>query len=173
MCESEKKYIFAKKLTNKIIDMKRVFLMIALMWGCMGIASAQQPLNDNGDNILGTYASKQGESNFKAKITKLEDGTYQAQVIWLDPSTDAKGNKLLDAKNPDESLRNTPADQIVLFSGLKYNAKKHRWDGTKIYDPQRGMRAKMTAEFDKEGRLIITGSVLLISESVTWEKIEE
>ena len=153
--------------------MKRVFMMIALLWGCMGLASAQQALNDKGDNILGTYAGKQGESSFKAKITKLEDGTDQGQVIWLEHDTDANGNKLLDAKNPDESLRSTPADQIVLFSGLKYNAKKHRWDGTKIYDPQRGMRAKMTVVFNKEGRLEITGSVLLISETVTWEKVEE
>ena len=61
----------------------------------------------------------------------------------------------------------------MLFSGLKYNAKKHRWDGTKIYDPQRGMRAKMTAEFKEDGKLEISGSVLLISESVLWEKIEK
>ena len=152
--------------------MKRVFLMIALLWGCMGLASAQQPLNDNGDNIVGTYSSKQGDDNFKAKIVKLEDGTYQGQVIWLEHDTDANGNKILDAKNPDKSLRNTPADRIVLFSGLKYDAKKKEWNDTKIYDPQRGMKAKMTASFDKDGRLKITGSVLLISESVYWKKIQ-
>ena len=42
-----------------------------------------------------------------------------------------------------------------------------------IYDPQRGMRAKMTAEFKEDGKLEISGSVLLISESVLWEKIEK
>lgn len=153
--------------------MKRLFLMMALLWGCMGLAAAQQPLNDNGDNIVGTYSSKQGDDNFKAKIVKLEDGTYQGQVIWLEHSTDANGNKILDAKNPDKSLRNTPADEIVLFTGLKYNAKKHRWDGTKIYDPQRGIRASLTVEFTEKGQLKLRGSILGIGESVYWDKIEE
>ena len=35
------------------------------------------------------------------------------------------------------------------------------------------MRAKMTAEFKEDGKLEISGSVLLISESVLWEKIEK
>ena len=34
-----------------------------------------------------------------------------------------------------------------------------------------GVKAKMTASFAADGRLKITGSVLLISESVYWNKI--
>ena len=108
---------------------------------------------------------------FKAQFTKQNDGTYQCQIIWLEKDRDANGNKLLDVKNPDKSLRNTPADRIVIFSGLKYDGKDHEWGGTKIYDPQRGVKAKMTASFAADGRLKITGSVLLISESVYWNKI--
>ena len=59
------------------------------------------------------------------------------------------------------------------FTGLKYNAKKHRWDGTKIYDPQRGIRASLTVEFTEEGQLKLRGSILGIGESVYWDKIEE
>ena len=99
----------------------------------------------------------------------MSDGTYQGQVMWLEISCDKNGNKLLDVKNPDKSLRNTPCDQIVLFSGLKYNAKKQCWDGAKIYDPQRGLRANMTAEFTKEGKLKIRGSLMGIGESVYWQ----
>ena len=84
---------------------------------------------------------------------------------------DAQGKKLLDEKNPDKSLRSKPCDQIVLFSGLQYNSKKHHWDGTKIYDPQRGMRANMTAEFTEDGKLKIRGSVMGIGETIYWEKI--
>ena len=56
------------------------------------------------------------------------------ETMNIDPAT---GKKILDAKNPDKSLRNTPCDQIVIFNGLKYNASKRQWDGGKIYDPQR------------------------------------
>lgn len=152
--------------------MKRILFSLVLLMGCFGFVAAQAGLNDKADNITGTYSGKQGDDNFKVKIEKLSDGSYRGQVIWLEHDKDAQGNKILDEKNPDKSLRNTPADRIVLFTGLKYNAKKHRWDDTKIYDPQRGLRAKMTAEFEADGRLRVRGSLLGIGESVYWKKIE-
>ena len=60
----------------------------------------------------------------------------------------------------------------MLFSGLRYNAKKHRWDDTKIYDPQRGIRANLTVEFVADGRLKLKGSLMGISESVYWTKVK-
>lgn len=146
-------------------------LLAVMVMGC-SMSFAQNELNNSGDNIVGTYESTQNGDRFKAKIEKLKDGTYRAQVFWVENDKDEKGNKRLDEKNPDKSLRSTPADRIVLFSGLKYDAKKKEWNGTKIYDPQRGIRAKMTASFDKDGRLKLTGSVLLISESVYWKRIQ-
>jgi uncharacterized protein (DUF2147 family) len=146
-------------------------LLAVMVMGC-SMSFAQNELNNNGDNIVGTYESTQNGDRFKAKIEKLKDGTYRAQVFWVENDKDANGNKRLDEKNPDKSLRSTPADRIVLFSGLKYDAKKKEWNGTKIYDPQRGIRAKMTASFEKDGRLKLTGSVLLISESVYWKRIQ-
>lgn len=146
-------------------------LLAVMLMGC-SMSFAQNELNNSGDNIVGTYESTQNGDRFKAKIEKLKDGTYRAQVFWVENDKDEKGNKRLDEKNPDKSLRSTPADRIVLFSGLKYDAKKKEWNGTKIYDPQRGIRAKMTASFDKDGRLKLTGSVLLISESVYWKRIQ-
>lgn len=133
---------------------------------------AQIALNNKADNIVGTYSGKQGDDNFKAKIVKLSNGTYRGQVIWLEHDRDTQGRKILDTKNPDKSLRSKPADQIILFSGLKYDAKKHRWDNTKIYDPQRGLKANMIAEFTADGNLRIKGSLMGISESVYWSKIE-
>ena len=152
--------------------MKHLLCVVALLLGISLPAMAQNPLNGRADNIVGTYAGMQGNDRFRARIVKLTNGTYRAQVVWLEHDRDAKGNKILDTKNPDKALRNRPADQIVLFSGLKYNAKKHRWDDTKIYDPQRGLRAKMTAEFEADGRLRVRGSLLGIGESVYWKKIE-
>ena len=137
---------------------------------CISPVIAQNTLNDNADNILGSYSGKQGNDKFKAQIVKLTDGSYRGQVIWLEHDRDAKGNKILDTKNPDKKLRTIPADRIVLFTGLKYDAKKKCWNDTKIYDPQRGLKAKMTAEFTTDGRLKIKGSLLGISESVYWEK---
>lgn len=144
-------------------------MLIIGLFATMGVA-AQSSLNNAGDNIVGIYIGSQNGDKFKAKIVKLTNGTYRGQVVWMEKDKDANGNKRLDTKNPDKSLRNTPCDQIVLFSGLEYNAKKKRWDGTKIYDPQRGMRANLTVEFEKDGRLKLRGSILGIGETVYWTK---
>ena len=149
--------------------MKRIILILMTLF-CVSSMVAQNALNDKADNIVGTYYGKQGDDRFKVKIVKLSDGTYRGQVIWLEHDKDANGNKILDTKNPDKSLRSKPADKIVLFSGLKYNAKKHCWGDTKIYDPQRGLKAHMSAEFAADGRLRVKGSLLGISESVYWTK---
>lgn len=151
----------------------RRFLLVLMALLCVGHAIAQNALNDKADNIVGTYLGIQGNDKFKVKIVKLSDGTYRGQVFWLEHNLDSKGNRILDTKNPDRSLRSTPADRIVLFSGLKYDAKKHCWGDTKIYDPQRGLKAHMTAEFTADGRLRIKGSLLGISESVYWTKISD
>ena len=151
--------------------MKRLLLAIAMLVGLCLPAMAQNTLNNSAENIVGTYSGKQGDDRFRARIVKLANGTYRAQVVWLEHDRDAKGNKILDTKNPDKALRNRPADQIVLFSGLKYNAKKHRWDDTKIYDPQRGIRAKLVAWFAADGRLALKGSLFGISETVYWTKL--
>ena len=107
------------------------------------------------------------------KIVKLSDDTYRGQVFWMERDKDAQGKKILDTKNPDKSLRTKPADQVVLFSGLKYDTKKRCWNDTKIYDPQRGLKAHMSAEFIADGRLRIKGSLLGISENVFWSRVEK
>lgn len=152
--------------------MKKLIILFTIAMTFTVTGMAQNKLNEKGDNIVGTYQSKQGDDVFKASITKQANGNYKGQVIWVENDRDANGNKLLDEKNPDKSLRNVPCDQVVLFSDLKYNAKEQRWDGTKIYDPQRGLKANLKAEFNKEGQLQLRGTVMGIGETVYWDKIK-
>ena len=152
--------------------MKKFIILLAIAIAFIGSATAQNALNNNAKSIIGTYQGKQGNDLFKVNITQQNDGTFKGQIFWLEKDRDALGNKLLDEKNPDKSLRNVPCDQIVLFSGLKYNAKHQRWDGTKIYDPQRGIKANLHVEFTKEGQLKLKGTLMGIGESVYWDKIK-
>lgn len=141
-----------------------------LMMG-MTMAMAQNVLNNKADNIVGDYQGVQGGEPFKARITKQSNGTYKAQIYWVKNDTEKNGAKRLDEKNPDKSLRNVPCDQIVLFKGLTYDADNKQWGGTKIYDPQRGIRANCTAQFAKDGTLKISGKIMGIGETVTWKKL--
>ena len=100
------------------------------------------------------------------------DGTYTAQVCWVENRLDAKGNVRLDEQNPDESLRNVECDKIIIIKGLVYNPDKQKWGGTKVYDPTRGFRASVQCEFVEDGRLRVKGTLLCFSQSIYWKKIE-
>lgn len=156
--------------------MRKLAILIFAIAGTLFLAgntvTAQNKLNNAGDNIIGIYEAWQNKDHFKAKVVKLSDGTYKGQVIWAEQDKDKDGNKRLDKKNPDKKLRSLPLDQAVLFSGLKYDAEKHEWNGTKVYDPQRGIRARMDAHFLDDGRLQIRGSFMAFSETSVWKRIK-
>lgn len=147
-----------------------IFFSIATLLSVNTVA-AQNRLNDGGDNIIGIYEAWQNKDHFKAKVVKLSDGTYRGQVIWAEVDKDKDGNKRLDKKNPNKKLRSLPLDQAVLFDGLKYDADKHEWNGTKVYDPQRGVRANMDAHFLDDGRLQIRGTFMAFSEKCIWKRL--
>ena len=154
--------------------MKRIFTLLAILATMFAgqKALAQNKLNESADSLLGKYESVQGGDRFRAEISKEAEGTFRCQIYWIENPIDAKtGKKALDTKNPDKSLRSVPCDEVVLFKGLKYNAEKKQWDGTKIYDPQRGIRANVTVKFLEDGRLCLRGTVLGIGEKVYWTKL--
>ena len=146
--------------------MKRLILLIASLMMCVGLLAQ----NDRADNIVGIYSGGIGRDAFKASIEKAPDGTFRGHVIWVAERYGKDGRLRLDARNPDKSLRDTPIDEIVLFKGLKYNPGKQQWDGTKIYDPNRGIRANVSIKFDGAKTLKIRGSLLGISETEIWTK---
>ena len=149
--------------------MKKLIILLQII--LLGFGLHAQETNP-GDTILGTYASVQSGYEYHAKVTKKEDGTYKAQVVWVKDAVDPDtGEKLKDTKNPDKALRETPIDEVVLMDGLKYNAEKEQWGDTKIYDPDRGIRANVVVRFTSDGRLSLKGSLLGISETVYWTRL--
>ena len=150
--------------------MKKIVALVLGILMSVSIVYCQD--NSVADSIIGEYfVDHQGESSM-VRITKESDGTYKAQVFWVQNRTDKDGDVRLDAKNPDKSLRHVPCDQIVLISGLKYNGEKQKWDDTKVYDPTRGIRANVSCEFVEGGKLKLRGSLLGFSQTVFWQKIK-
>lgn len=141
----------------------------------MGIVpmAAQTASNDKADNIVGNYSVKMGGEESKIRISKEKDNTFKAQIYWVKNDLDKDGKKRLDIDNPDKSLRNVPCDEIVIIQGLKYNSSKKQWDGAKIYDPTRGIKANAVFKYNEKGQLTVKGSLLGISETVIWDVAEE
>lgn len=147
--------------------MKHLFTTLAVAVLSTLSAFAQ---NDKADNIIGKYICGTGKDAYKVEITKQADG-YKCQIFWVADPLDENGKPSLDTKNPDKSLRSVPMDRVVLFTGLKYNAEKKHWSDTKIYDPNRGIRVKVTISFDSPKVLKVRGTVFGIGETVTWNRI--
>ena len=89
--------------------MKRIiFIMLCAVLFTM--PSFAQDINSKGDNIIGEYLSIKDGSQSKIRITKAANGTYTAQVFWIERPLDSNGNKRKDTKNPDKKLRNVDLD---------------------------------------------------------------
>ena len=152
--------------------MKRIiFIMLCAVLFTM--PSFAQDINSKGDNIIGEYLSIKDGSQSKIRITKAANGTYTAQVFWIERPLDSNGNKRKDVKNPDKSLRNVDLDKVILVKGLKYNAKGKEWTDTKIYDPGSGKIYSVDIEFKDAKTLKVYGNILGIGKTVYWTRIEE
>jgi uncharacterized protein (DUF2147 family) len=148
-------------------------IIFTIMCALMAISANAQNLNSKGDNIIGNYLSTKDGVKSKIKITKEANGTYKAQVYWVERALDAKGNKRKDIKNPNKSLRNVDIDKVVLIKGLKYDAKDKEWTDSKIYDPGSGKIYSVDIEFKDVKTLKVYGNILGIGKTVYWTRIEE
>ena len=162
--------IFAPGIKTKE-QMKKILLMI--FCAMMLTPAVAQGLNDNGDNILGEYLTERGGTKSKVRVTKNADGTYKAQVFWVEKLYDESGNKRKDVKNPDKSLRDVYVDEIVLVKGLKYIAEDKEWGDAKIYDPTMGIKVNATAEFTDANTLKLRGTIMGIGKTLYWKRISE
>lgn len=148
-------------------------IIFTIMCALMAISANAQNLNSKGDNIIGNYLSTKDGVKSKIKITKEANGTYKAQVYWVERALDAKGNKRKDVKNPNKSLRNVDIDKVVLIKGLKYDAKDKEWTDSKIYDPGSGKIYSVDIEFKDAKTLKVYGNILGIGKTVYWTRIKE
>ena len=124
------------------------------------------------DKIVGVYQVEEEGNLSKVRFTKCEDGSYQGQIVWLEHPNHPDGTRKTDIKNPNPELRNTPADQIVIIKGIRYDAKDKVWGGGSVYKPTNGKTYKVECSFDDEKTLRVKGSLGPFSLSRYWTKVE-
>ena len=151
--------------------MKR-FIIALICATTFSIPAVSQSLNNNPDDIIGEYLTDRGGSKSTVRVTKEANGTYSAQVFWVEKPYDTNGNKRKDVKNPDKNLRNTDIDKVVIVTGLRYDKAEKEWNGAKIYDPSKGFRVNVEAEFVEPGKLKLFGNIWGIGTTIYWQKIK-
>ena len=149
---------------------KIIFTLISAIM--FAIPTFAQEINKNGDEIIGEYLTDRGGSKSKVRVTKAEDGTYTAQLFWVQNPLDKNGNKRKDVKNPDKNLRNVDIDKVVVIKGLKFDKSEGEWNGTKIYDPSKGIRVDVEAEFVDAKKLKLFGNIWGIGTTIYWTKLK-
>ena len=150
---------------------KLIITILCAMVFC--VPSMAQGINDKADNIIGEYLTDRGGSKSKVRVTKNANGTYNAQVFWVENPNDKDGKKRKDVKNPDKALRNVDIDKVVIVEGLKYDAAKKQWGGAKIYDPTKGIKVNATAEFETADKLKLRGTILGVGVTLYWTRIKK
>ncbi|MBQ2374640.1 MAG: DUF2147 domain-containing protein [Alistipes sp.] len=150
---------------------KFIIAIISIM--AFAAPSFAQGINDKADNIIGEYLTDRGGSKSKVRITKNADGTYDAQVFWVQNPYEADGKtKRKDVKNPDKALRNVDVDKIVIVKGLKYDKEEKCWGGAKIYDPTKGLKVNAEAQFETADKLRLRGTILGMGVTLYWTRIK-
>ena len=150
--------------------MKR-FIIALICAARFTLPAVSQSLNNNPDDIIGEYLTDRGGSKSKVRVTKDANGTYSAQIFWVEKPYDANGKKRKDVKNPDKNLRNTDIDKVVIVTGLRYDKAEKEWNGAKIYDPSKGFRVSVEAEFVEPKKLKLFGNIWGIGTTIYWQKI--
>jgi uncharacterized protein (DUF2147 family) len=99
----------------------------AMLFGCLFSAGLfAQPINDS---ILGKWCIDDKSAQFDFYRAGNE---YRARLIPI-----ARPN-MLDTKNPVDSLKGRKLHGATLAYRLSYNAKKNRWEGGRVYNPENG-----------------------------------
>jgi uncharacterized protein (DUF2147 family) len=74
-----------------------------------------------------------------------------------------------DVENPDQRLRSRPIVGLTILSGFRPDGAT--WRGGRAYDPKTGRSYRSTLALDGARRLVVTGCILFICRSMTWQRL--
>lgn len=132
--------------------------------------SAQAEPIDGPNDVIGIWLSENG--NEKIEIYKKGD-SYNGTMIWMKDENDENGNRKLDDKNPDASLRNRPMVGVDILFGFKYSGNGWFNQG-RIYDPGTGKTYRARIHVSDKNTAKIRGyiGIPLIGRSELCTKIQ-
>ena len=119
---------------------------------------------DEGDSITGKWYTEGCQAQFDFYRSGKE---YKAKLYPLDKPD------MLDSNNPTDSLKTRKLMGAITIYGLKYNAKKRRWENGKVYNPEDGRTYSCYCSLKKGGkRLFFRGfiGISLLGGSQIWTR---
>ena len=137
--------------------MRRSLISLVTMLFCLatvpGFAAAEC-------SACGYWMSE--EKDGVIEVTRDGSGLH-GTLVWLSEPLDDDGQPILDARNTDESKRQSEILGMEILWGFHRSSnndeKKEQWDGGRIYDPNNGKTYKSKLEPTTDGILKIRGYV--------------
>jgi uncharacterized protein (DUF2147 family) len=142
------------------------FIVLFLITTCF--SSATWVAND----LSGTWMNADKDAHIKIYSAY---GKFYGQVVWMKvPNDSVTGKPQLDKFNKDPKLRSRPVLNMVIISGLEYDADDQEWTGGTIYNPKGGdsydLQCKLIDKNTLEVHFYLT--VTTIGKKFLWTRVK-
>ncbi len=84
-------------------------------------------------------------------------GRVYGHVVWMQKATDARGQPVTDAQNPDRARRATPMCGLQIIGNLVRQSAQGRYDKGWIYNPEDGSRYDVDLKLGGRDQLLVHG----------------
>jgi uncharacterized protein (DUF2147 family) len=136
-------------------------LVASLVAGALWAAAA--------DPVVGEWVVAGGSAKVRIGPCEAAPATLCGVLTWLRNGVDKSGAALLDAANPDPALRRRPLVGVAMISGFR-RAEPGRWVDGRIYDPDSGKTYKSKMSMTADGKLSVSGCVLVFCQAQIWTR---
>lgn len=140
--------------------MKQILIIGFLVAGITNASYGQS-------KIEGHWLANEGKTIIE--FTEVDNDVYQGKIVWLEKSSDDKGERFKDKKNPNKSLRNREILGLPMVERLDY--ENGTWTG-QIYSPKNGRTVNATFTLDGEDKLKVRVSFRGFKRTQVWQKTE-
>lgn len=135
---------------ERITAMKPIQILFA---GLFLLCASPATAANDADAYTGLWWNEAKDGIFELRLT---DGSIEGITRWGKVPTK-------DVHNPDPALRDRWLKDIVFLWGFEYDARKNRWKGGQVYDPDSGKTYDAKMELDKGGSVLKMRGFLGIS----------
>ena len=144
--------------------MKHLIFALTLLFSLTNV----QAQNTNPDAIVGKWNTE--EDKGVIEIYKWSS-KYYGRILTVAEPNGKDGKPLVDAKNPNEKLRNRPIIKLEILKDFKYNGD-NLWTEGKIYDPETGNSYSCKITLIDKNTIEVRGfmGVALIGRTTTWKR---
>jgi len=142
-------------------SMKRLWMIVACALATVPSVGPAQGRTQGGAEVTGRWLTD--DRSGVIDIAPCGSALCGRLVSVLDPKAPGR-----DINNPDPALRHRALVGISILSGL--TRKGQEWSGGQAYDPKAGRSYRAAIRLAPDGRLDVTGCLLVICRTKHWTR---